>query len=319
MPEFFQSVVQSDVTPSADGVTTIDLQIRPTSHLLITIKALNASVKGTTAAILGALETIEVLQFGATIVSISALDLYALNCVLLGHEPHQENVVDTDNAVRHLTLAVPFGRRLYDPTECFPAVRSGELQLQLTWDIADTGYDGVIEQVQQVELPGANPSRFLTYKTKNYTPSATGDADVDLNIGNTLAGIMFWGTTVPTGTAWTTTLNQLTLLKDNTEAYFSKCHWETLHGQLVERVSPANAFAEKFHTENTAGSYAQNADTAAEEQDDSTISNHAYMDLSPRNVDDYLLDTVGLSSLKLTVNAGDTNASRIIPVELQRV
>jgi len=317
--EFFHSVITDDVTTSADGTVTANLNIRPTSHLIITIKALNNSVRVSTKNLLAGLEKVEVTQFGATIFSLCALDLYALNCILLGHEPWQENCIDTDDAVRMLSLIVPFGRKLYNPKECFPATKSGELQLKMTIDIADTGYDGWIEQVEQVELPGATPAQYLKCTTKDYTPSATGDAEIDLPIGNIYAGILLWGTTIPTATSWTTTIDDVTLLMDNVEHYYADANWESLHGMLINRCDPANSFAEQFHTENTATEYTQNADTAAEEQDDTTISNHAYMDFSPNGGDDYLIDTKGLAQFKLRITAGDTNATRILPVELVRV
>jgi len=315
--EFFRSVIAPDVTES-DGVKTYDLEIRPTSHLVINIKCLNngTNTKATLAQILGALEKIEVLRFGASIVSISALDLFALNCILLHAVPWQENVINTDDAVRCLSLIVPFGRSLYNPAECFPQTTAGELQLQLTIDIADTGYDGYISQIEQVELIGAKPANFMKYMTKNYTPSATGAAEVDLPRGNKYIGVLLWGTTVPATTSWTTTIDKLRLLVNNEEHYYGMCNWESLHGELINRLGPANAWSEKIHLENLATAYTQSADTAAEEQVNTGLVNHAYLDFSPQDKDDFLLDTSGLSGLKLEITAGDTNATRITPVEL---
>lgn len=319
--EFFRSVVAQDVTISADGTVSHDLEIRPTSHIVFTIKCLNSgtNTKATLAQILGAIEKVEILRFGASIVSISGADLYALNTILLGREPWQENVVNTDNAVRHLSLVIPFGRRLYDPNECFPETTAGELSLQYTVDIADTGYDGFIEQIEQVEIIGAKPKRYLKYMTKSYTPSATGAAEVDLPRGNLYAGILLYGTTVPTGTAWTTTIDKVRLLVNNEEHYYGICNWESLHGELISKCSPAGAWSEKIHMENTDATYTQNADTAAEEQDDTALANYVYLDFSPNNSDDFLLSTRELSGLKLEITAGDTNATRITPVELVEI
>ncbi len=61
--------------------------------------------------------------------------------------------------------------------------------------------------------------------------------------------------------------------------------------------------------------YTQNADTAAEEQDDSDISNYAYMDLDPTGDGTFAMDTKGLSDWALRIDAGDTNALRVIPVQ----
>ena len=317
MPEFFRSVVAQDIT-EADGTKTYDLQIRPTSHLVIGIKVLNltANTKATVAQILGALEKVEVLRFGATEVAINGLDLYALNCILLGHEPWQENVLNLENSTRMIPLIVPFGRRLYDPKECFPETKAGEAQLKLTIDIADTGYDGYISQVEQIELPAAKPTRHLRYMTKDYTPSATGAYEVDLPRGNQYAGILMWGTTVPTGTVWTTTIDKLRLLVNNTEKYFGSCNWEALHGELINRSSPPNAYGDGLVMENAATAYTQNADTGTFEQDNTALANHIYLDFSPNKEDEYLLDTKGLTGLSLDITAGDTNETRIIPVEL---
>jgi len=317
--EYFRSVIADNIT-AADGTVTYNLGIRPISHLMYTVKVLNngANTKATLAQILGGVENIQVSRFGQSLISISGADLYALNKILLKAEPWQENVINTDDATRMLSLVIPFGRKLYNPAECMPANSAGELVLQLTLDIADTGYDGMITLVEQVELPGATPTQMLKYCTKAYTPSATGAAEVDLPRGNKYSGIMLWGTTVPTTTSWTTTIDKVRLLCDNTERYFGISNWECLHGELLMTGGPAGAWGEKIHLENTATAYTQNADTAAEEQVNTALNNYAYLDFAPDGRDDYNLETADLAGLKLEITAGDTNATRITPVELMK-
>jgi len=317
--EYRRTTLLDDVVPSADETRDDDLPVNPLSHLIITIKVLNNAAKATLSDILSALEMIEVLREGSAIVSISGADLYALDCVLFGHEPWQENVVDTDNAVRALSLILPFGRVLYDPNECLPATRRGELSLRQTVDIADTNYDGYIYQVETVELLDATPKQHLKYTTINYTPSATGEGDVDLPIGLDYAGILLWGTTVPTGTSWTTTIDKLTFLVDNVEKYVRSVNWESLHGSFINRLAPAGAWGEKIHVENLAAAYTQNADTAPEQQVDTDLVNYAYVDFDPLHDDSYLFKSAGVSDLALRIDAGDTNATRIVPVQLKAV
>ena len=315
--DFFRSVVAQDIT-EADGSKTYDLAIRPLSHLVICIKALNstASTKATVAQILGSLEKIEVLRFGASVASISAVDLYALNCILLGNEPWQENVLNLENTPRTIPLIVPFGRRLYDPKECLPETKNGELKLKLQIDIADTGYDGYISQIEQVELVGATPTRYLKFMSQAYTPTATGAYQVPLTQEGLFAGILIWGTTVPTGTVWTTTVDQIRLLLNNAERYYGTCNWEALHAELVNRCHSPIIFGDGYVMENAASAYTQNADTGIFEQGNSALNNHIYLDFSPHNSDDFLIDTEKLASIKLDIIAGDTNATRITPVQL---
>ena len=316
--DFFRSVIASDIT-EADGVKTYDLQIRPTSHLVIGVKVLNltANTKATRAQILGALEKVEILRFGATEVALSGADLYALNCILLGHEPIQHNVTNLENSTRMIPLIVPFGRKLYDPNECFPETKAGESVLKLTIDIADTGYDGYISLIEQVELPGAKPKNYLRYMTKDYTPTATGAYEVDLPRGVPYVGILLWGTTVPTGTAWTTTIDKLRLLVNNTERYYGQCNWETLNAELINKCDPTTHYDDHIHMGELGTEFTQNTDVDVAEQNDNALSNYIYLDFSPRGGDDFLLQTKDLTGLTLDITAGDTNATRIIPVELK--
>ena len=318
MAEYFRSTVIDEYTPSADGTKEESLGIRPISHLNLTVKCLNngTNTKATLAQILSAIESVEVLKGGKSIISVNGADLYAIASILLGREPWQENVINTDNAVRHLTIPILFGRRPYDPNECLPAQPKGELTVRIKYDIADTGYDGLVIHVDQVELPDATPSGYLKYTTKTDTPSSTGWQDLDLPIEGSYVGILLWGTTIPTGTSWTTTLDKVTFLVDNSEKYFREVSWEALHGSLVERLGPANAWAEKFHMENTASDYTQNADTATEEQDDTDLANYAWMDFDPTGDGTYLFSTEGVSDIKLHYSAGDTNNFRVVPVQL---
>lgn len=318
MAEFRRTILVDDVSPASDGDYTYDLPVDPISYITITLKALNAGVntKATLAQLLGALSNIQVIYRGSAIFQISAADLYALDVILFGKEMMQENVVNTDNATRAITLILPFGRKLFDPAECFVATKRGELQLKLTVDIADTGYDGVIFLIETTELLGATPAQYLKVYTLSDTPSAAGDMDLELPRGNKLAGVLLWGTTIHTGTAWTTTIDKVQMLLDNVRRFYCESKAEALHGEMGVLAGAANAFAEKFHLENEAATYTQNADTATEEADDSDLSNYQFLNLGINMPADYVIDTAPLSSLKLRITAGDTNPLRVIPVEL---
>ena len=77
---------------------------------------------------------------------------------------------------------------------------------------------------------------------------------------------------------------------------FGLANWESLHGELLNRLG-----------------HREDYDASADNDD---ISKYALMDFSPMATDEYLLDTKGFASLKLRVNAGDTNVFRAIPLEL---
>lgn len=316
---FIHSVLRQDVTES-DGTVTIDLPTHPISHIVYTVKVLNAgsNTKATLAQILGGIEKVEVLFKGSAVISLSGADLYALNCVLFGKEPWQENVINTDNATRMLTLIIPFGTAMYDAKRCLFATKKGELQLKLTLDVADTGYDGMISQIETVELLEASADEHIKVTTLNKTASS-GDFDVDLPIGNKYLGILLYSTTVPTTTSWTTTIDKIKLMVDNIQYGYAETNWESLHGMLINRLAPAGAWGEKIHLENTAASYTQNADTAAEEQVDTDIAHYALLDFGIGVPEDFVLNSAGLSRFHLRITGGDTNALRILPIELTKM
>jgi hypothetical protein len=318
MPEFRRTILVDDVTPASDGDYTFDLPTDPISHIILTIKCLNdgANVKATLAQILGALESISIIFRGAYIYNLSAADLFALNCIMFDREMHQENVINTDNATRAITLILPFGRKLYDPTECFMATKRGEFQLKIRVDIADTGYDGLTLLFETVELPEASPANYLKVYTLTKTPPAVGDVDVDLPRGNKLLGILLWGTTIHSGTSWTNTIDKVQLLLNNVRKYYCETKAEALHGSLMEYCGVKNAFSEKFHMENLAAAYTQNVDTATEEAANSDLSNYYFLNFGINLATDYTIDTAPLAGLKVRITAGDTNPVRVLPIEL---
>jgi len=184
MAEYMRTNLLEDYTPSVDETKTIDLPIRPISYVDITIKALNNAAMATLTNLLSMVTKVEVLKGGSSVVSLNASDLYALNCVILGKEPVQTNVIDNDNATRFLNLKVPFGPKLYGADIAMPATSKGELQMKLGLDIAVTNADGLVVNVEAVELPEAKPKAYMKYTTLSTTPTATGEMDVDLPIRN---------------------------------------------------------------------------------------------------------------------------------------
>lgn len=291
-----RSVLVQDVAITAGAVSTYDLPTNPLSHIVFTFKCLNVTDEGTLAEILSRISKVEVLYKGAAAMSLSGADLFALNCALFGKVPILTNRVATDNATRAITMYIPLGRSLYNPSECFKATKKGELQLQITLDSIETAVDGVIYQIETVELLEASPDKHLKVTTLSKTPSAAGDLDVDLPIGNPLAGLLIFSTTVPTGTAWTTSADKLKLLIDNVEFMIASMNWESLHGNLLSRLGYFGGIAA------AAG--------------DDIIVKYGLVDFSPNKVDDFLVETAGKSSVKLRVTAGDTNIIRVLPIEL---
>lgn len=291
-----RSVLVADEAITADTVNTYDLPVNPLSHIIFTIKCLNVTDEATLAEILARISKITVSRLGQTQLDISGADLFAMNLVYFGHAPILANRIATDNATRYLTMILPFGRWLFNPSECYPKSSAGEVKLQITVSATETACDGVIFLIETVELIGASPSAWRKVTTLTKTPAATGEMDVDLPIGNDLAGILLFSTTVPATTAWTTTVDWVKLLRDNVEEQISKAYWESMHGDLLNRCGYHGDYSAAFGND--------------------IIHKYALLDFDPLQDGSFLVKTSGSASMKLRVNAGDTNILRVLPYEI---
>ncbi|MBT9175226.1 MAG: hypothetical protein DDT22_00900 [candidate division WS2 bacterium] len=318
MPEYRKSILVDEAPIVVATDYSYDLPVDPLSHLVITLNFLNsmAMTKATVANILSCLPKISIVFRGAHIYDLSGADLFVASTILLGRQTHQENVVDTLNAIRSFSLILPFGRKLYDPKECFMATKRGELSLKISTAPSFPNIASARLLVQTVELPGAAPANYLKLYTITRPVVATGEADIDLPRGNILLGNLLFSSVIPTGTVDTCTADRVSLLLSNERKYYTEARWESLKGELVELLPPVDAFAEKFHRENVAPVYTQNADTITEEQDMSDIARYAFMNYGLGPVAGYEIDTKPLSEIKIRVTSTATGLLRVCPIEI---
>lgn len=299
MAKLIHSIVTAENAIAASATETVDLPVNPLSHLILTLRGLNVTNEASLAQILARLDTIAVLQRGANVFNLRGDDLYAYVSFLLGNAPILTNQIATDNAVRDLSIVIPFGRKLYDMNECFPASKRGELQFQITTSADETQLDNLEYILEAVEMPDAKPSRWLKSTFASLTPASGIDNDIALPIGNDFAHFMIFGTTIPTAVAETATVESMRLLIDNVETQIASANWEGMHGNAAHRFG-----------------HRQDIDASS---DDDDVANYDFIDLSPRAIDDFLLKTAGVSSATFRFRAGDANAMRLILSELVKV
>ena len=318
MALYTRSIIVPHETLTADTVVTKDLPVNPISFLLLTLKFLNdtAYTKTTIANVLAAFDSINIRFKGSNVIALSGEDLFAYAYILWRRFMHQVNEIDLDNAVRSVTIPIPFGRIPYDPVFAFPATSRGQLVFELDAAASFTNFDAPTWSLEAVELPDAVPTNWLRCTTLSHTPAATGDTDIELPIGNPLKMVVLFGTTIPTGVTTTRTINSAQLLIDNAQRYFSKSDFETLHNALGLRCLPPIFYDDHVHASDLAAAYTQYQDTAGAERGDNLLANYALMDFDPTDDGTYLLETVGLSDLKVRIDAGDQEQIRLLPVEV---
>lgn len=289
----------TDEAITASQVWTKDLPVNPLGHIWLTLKGLNVTDECAVADFLARMAKITVSAAGQSVYDLSGADLFAWNCRHQGVEPILANRIATNAGTRYMTLLIPFGRKLFDPSECHPATRKGELQLRIEFSASEAEVNGLILSAGTVELLEASPTRCLKMTSINLASPQMGDNDIPIPIGNPLVGALLWGTTTVATTVWTNTIESLKLLVDNVEDQIAKANWEDLHGELL-----------------TSCGYL--GDHSAAYGDDELVK-YAYLDFSPGWSDDWLVETAGRSSVIVRIVGGDTNPLRVLPVELMSV
>lgn len=282
---------------SATEVLPIDLPIRPISHIIVTLDGFNVTDENTLAELIVFINTMSVTHSGKTIYSLQSEDAYAQNCYLFGNHPVLTGKLATDNLNRTFSLLIPFGRKLFDESECYPATKKGELTLNLDLTALATTWDNGIVNVNVVELPDATPQKYLKSTLKTITaPGATGENDVELPIGNEIVAMCIRMTTWFAAAASTLGVEAVKLLVDNSESYFSFAKSQCLIGQHI------NLF------DNQHGAIAAQGLV----QPPSCM----FMDFDPNKDGKFLLDTAGKSSVKLRLDMGVDEATYLSIYEL---
>jgi hypothetical protein len=315
--EFIHSVLAQNETVTAGTVITYDLPVNPLSFILLTLKLRQnkADVQLDWDNVDAMLSKVEVLYKGSAVFSANGSDVEALGNCMFGYEPWITNRYGDDDDYTFYTFLIPLTRKLYAPGEAFPRTMRGELLLQITYAASFTDIDGTYAQIETIELPDANPSRFLKVTTLSVTPSATGELDVELPIGNVLAAVLFWGTTVPLADADIKTLTYSQLLLDNVRHYYSQTNFECWRQLAALRRKPPIAHGYHIHQLDSAD-YAQYMDTSVVKYRNDRAIQHLYWDLDPTGDGEYLLDTAGRSDVVARIYAGDTSPLRVLPCEL---
>ena len=317
---FIKSALSTERAVVAGEQATYDLPVNPLSYLDLRLTVLQAALNTPVdpAAVLGYIPSVEVLWRGSSIWSASLRDTVMVAAALLGYWPDVQNHGNLANQRLSMLFKIPFGRRLYGGSELLPPVRRGELQLRLTYAAAFTGAASIIEHIETLEVPDATPVRFRKVTTLPKTPTAAGDHDVDLPIGNPISGVLLFSTTAPFGAAEATSIDAVKLLVDNTEFFYSQSRWEEVHADFLRRAGAAlpRIWDHQHMYDPTLVAAHQTTDRV--QGDTSMLRQYGWLEFDPLLDPDlgYALLTAGRSRVHLRISADDAEPIRVLPIEV---
>jgi len=310
-------VLQPTTLVAGAETLRVSLGVQPLSALLIrhTAALATSNTDDNLFNFFGKLDLVEVDYRGTRLVSGRAIDLVRAFRVLSRVKPRFIAPGVTAGSVRECVWAICFGRRLYDPLRCLPAVNKGDLTLTIRTVSDPTGYTDHTLTVEAIELPDARPTEFHRVTTQTFTPSAAGIYDVDIPRALRLVGIgIINSQSTPYASA--NTIADVELLANNSEQYVSFGSFEVLRALASLVAGSPDMLETHRHTENTSGSYSQNAATLTNRVVQSTGDDFGFIPLDPTGDDLYSLVTEPLNNLVLRVTVGAAGTARILPMEV---
>jgi len=233
--EFIRSNILKDHTSATETIEK-DLPTGPLSHLILALSGNQMTNEVTLAQMLAFINNIEVTKKGVGILTMQSEDLYGENCFLYRKHPIKTNNITTDNATTTLGLIIPFGRKIFDPDECYPATKKGDLTVRLDMTVLGTTIDGGIINMDAVELVDATPSHYLKSTMKIVTaPGATGDNDVEIPLGNEIIAIQIRRTSGPAADGHVYGVAAARIMKNNKEFNYAAAQAQCLEAERIFR------------------------------------------------------------------------------------
>lgn len=319
---FLQSISRPVVDFAAGALATIDLPVNPLSLILLRFELTNAAdgaaaIESAVDDLLSNVTSVIVKHKGENIISGALRDLVVVNALVGGRFPGWDRMNSRTGNIRTVVVPLGFGRRSYDPAECFPATSRGNLTLDITRAANPASYTDVNISVETVELIEANPTRYLKYTPQAQT-AVVGQFDQALPIGNPYVGLVFFDTGIATLDTGLSSWGQVKLLKDNVEQYYPLSDAQTLAAMMNMRMR--QAFPEWGHVHATIDAIAAGALTSDFKTPASQgMRGYFAMDFDPNGDDMYLMETQGAADIKLRAVGTSATAVRVTPVELVSV
>ena len=235
---------------------------------------------------------------GASVVNLNATDLRAVLVALGWRVPYIVNHSSATNGdVVRLTIPIPFSRKRFWLREGFPASRKGELQISLTFAAQGATSQTRNYTIESTEVLDMRSERFLKMVSNSRALTA-GDPDFELPIGNDYVGVLVFEPAIMDAGIATGTIAALRFLLDNVEFGIANARYDALRDYLEQKGSPIDNFL--------------NGPLP-------TLAAYAYVDFDPLADDQYLLPTIGRSSVKLRFEVDNAGTVRAIPIELVKV
>ncbi|MGH8908603.1 MAG: hypothetical protein ACRD0K_19415 [Egibacteraceae bacterium] len=319
---FLRSIVQEPVTLSVTGeITPVDLPVNPVSMLYLTLfleePAQQVAITWTLLSdFFAAIDNIRLRHKGQEIIQGTLADIMMLNGILHRGRPHGTHFSGIGNN-KSMTFPISLSRVPYWHDEAFPATSRGNLTFSFNvLDITPGTATALQWALEVVELIEDTPTRYLKYTTNTRALTATGRQRVPLPLGNEILGVLLFDPSTEIAVTETFAWGKVKLMKDNVEQYYAESNWESLRGDIGNRVPWIHDLGHVHVFEPVAGTVTSQEQTRLNEPP----HQYGYLDFDPLKDGSFSLETEGASDVELDLNSDvSTGTARYLPVELVAV
>lgn len=307
----------NDSLASVAGVLTYQMPVNPVSAVLLEIEAglSSGDAVDNLVVFLGKISSLNFNYFGTRIWSLLATDLYRVAKALGVWSNKQQISGQAFNSRRSMVLCLPFGRRLFDPTECFPAVKQGATSLDINFTADPALYSSYTINCHPIQLPGAAPGRFLRCNSATWTPAAVGGQLYDLPRTATCLGVgITQGHSIPQSAA--SSFDFLELLINDQQAWYNNIEARTMRAMAGRRMTQGTDGEIHVHNAAPGSAYVQNALSNGQLDSTDVAELFTWLELDPTGDGTYAVDATALSAFQLSVDITTAEALNVLPVML---
>jgi len=305
--KFLKQVIENNYQPAADGSITWELTDQALAAIWLTVKgdlyAANMCIDDYMLAITG----IDVWFGGFNILHYAnGIDALLMNCKLKQHWPYLLNSSQTVDDHVGVTFPILFGAPYLNETMGIPASLSNRKKLTLTFDIAQAATDQVYVDISEVILLNPTIAGCIKQEEISVAAKGTGDKDLWLQTNWDLLKLNIYSPTVPTGTAYTSTIERAGMEIDDFAFGYKGVPWEHLHAEIMDELEGSGPVEDHIHADPSSGN------TGMPVGLEHWVAKYGELDFFFEKDLKWRAPTAGASTAKLKYNAGVDEAWRIV-------
>jgi len=250
--KFLKKSVVRDYDPAADGPYTVELTDQALHAIWVTVKGDLVAADQCIDDYLLSLTSLDVLMGSRSMVHyVHPIKALLMNCKLKQHWPYLVNSSQTVGHVAGVSFPILFGAPYLNPAMSLPASKSNRKYLTLGLDIAtDVLTDLLIDVSQVIQLEGS-PAGAIKQDEYTIPSKGIGEWDHWLQTNWDLLKLMLYSPTVPTLTAYTSTIEWATLEVDDMPYGYDGIPWEHLHAEVMDELEGSGPVEDHYHLYDT--------------------------------------------------------------------